>query len=295
MLKNRTKEQIKSKFNISKTTLFNQTVIEKKTEENEITDAYIKNNLAIIDVPNYLEFPAFKNSKTLLICLFQIVTEGLTPFLLYLLHRGKTGSDLQFITMVSFDGGKHNEHLTEEAVDYMKGQLNDIGEISYAGFTETATNNILFLKYISPTNCHNFALPSDFYWATTHELVNLKTVMNIPIALSVTEFFIINTALLKLKDEHDITYETPVIGYYISKDREIYRERKIERYEKCYYFDINMPKEITNNNTIIRAALFLERIGFLNDNFDKCDSLVYNNKDKHYYLIKNYAQHIVLT
>jgi hypothetical protein len=220
--------------------------------------------------------------------------EGSSPFLLYLLHCGKAGDDLQFTTLRSFDGGKYNNNLTEEAVHYMKRQLNTNADISYTGFIETVTNNILFLKYISPSNSHKSLLPFDYCWATTHELVNLKRVMNIPIAYSVTDFFINNHALLKLKDEEDITYETPVIGYYISKDREIYRERKIERYEKCYYFDINMPKEITNNNTIVRAALFLKRIGFLNDNFDKCDSIVYNNKDMHYYLIKSYDRHTVL-
>jgi hypothetical protein len=55
------------------------------------------------------------------------------------------------------------------------------GDISYAGFTENETNNILILKYIdSPhtetTNTETpMSIPSDNYcWASTHELINLK-------------------------------------------------------------------------------------------------------------------------
>lgn len=295
MLKNNVREQIKSKFNLKKTSVLDKTIDEEYIRENTEDELYKKNNLAIIDVPNYLDIPSFNNSKTLLICLFQIVTEGLTPFLLYLLHSEK-GTHLQFITMISFDGGKHNKKLTEESVVYMKRQLNTRADISYAGFTETSTNNILFLKYISLPSCDNYSLSSDYYWATTHELVNLKTVMNIPIALTVTDFFIKNPILLQLKNEEDIIYETPVIGYYIcdNETNDIYRENRIDKYGKCYYFDINMPeKQIVNCNNIIRAAIFLNRTGLINNTFHNLDSIVYN-KDKHYYLIKSYAQHTAL-
>ena len=304
MLKNRTKEQIKNKF--KQMPRLDQLIMKSNSDMYENNDKEIynqerdddqidnknKNNLAIIDVPNYLESPVFKNSKTLLICLFQIVTEGLSPFLLYLLHTKKAINELQLITMHSFDGGKYNENLTEEAVDYMYNALEEIdnnAEISYVGFTETTTNNILFLKYISPINkCHDFSLPSDYYWATTHELVNSRSVMNIPIALNDIHFFINNPKLLQLTNEDDVIYETPVIGYY-NTNNDIFREKRIEKYEKCYYFDIKYTTE-----GIMRAALFLKRTGLLNDDFNNFDSIVYNNKDMHYYLIKSYAQHIVI-
>jgi len=268
--------------------------IEKNEHAEEIDDDQIDkiNNLAIIDVPNYLESPVFKSSKTLLICLFQIVTEGLSPFLLYLLHTKKAINELNLITMHSFDGGKYNENLTEEAVDYMHNLLEPMhnnSDISYAGFTETVTNNILFLKYISPINkCHDFSLPSDYYWATTHELVNLNSIMNIPIALNVIHFFINNLKLLQLTNEDNVIYETPVVGYY-NTNNDIFREKRIEKYEKCYYFDIKYTSD-----SKMRAAIFLKRTGLLNDTFHKFDSIVYNNKDMHYYLIKCYAQHTVL-
>lgn len=285
MLKNKVREQIRTILNIDKPNFFKpQKKIEKLSREEENDENIRNNNSAIIEIPNYLEIPVFKNSKTLLICLFQIVTEGLSPFLLYLLNH-----DMQMITMPSFDGGKNNTRLAKETVLYMKGQLKDFGDISYAGFTETDTNNIVFLKYISPNNNEQPLLPADYYWATVHELVNLKSVMSKPIALTVTQFFINNPDLCQLKNEDDMVYESPVVGYYFGTN-DIYRENRIEKYGKCYYFDI-----IYSTNSIMRAALFLKRTGLLNDNFDNCDSLVYNNKDKHYYLIKAYAQHTVLT
>jgi hypothetical protein len=296
MLKNKTKELIKNKFKqiprLDQLVMKNNLDTYEKEIDDEHTDCNNINNSAIIDVPNYLESPVFKSSKTLLICLFQIVTEGSSPFLLYLLHNKKTTNELQLITMHSFDGGKYNENLTEEAVDYMYNLLEPIHnkvEISYAGFTETATNNILFMKYISPiNNSDGFSLPSDYYWATTHELVNLNSVMNIHIALNVIHFFINNPELLHLTNEDDVIYETPVIGYY-NTNNDIYREKRIEKYEKCYYFDIKYT-----NDGITRAVLFLKRTGLLNDDFNNFDSIVYNNKDMHYYLIKSYAQHTVI-
>jgi hypothetical protein len=199
--------------------------------------------------------------------------------------------------MISFDGGKHNKNLTEEAVVFIKRQLNTRADISYAGFTETSTNNILFLKYISLPSSDQFSLPSDYYWATTHEMINLKKVMNIPIALNVTDFFINNPLLLQLKNDEDVIYETPVIGYYTcdNETNDIYRENRIDKYGKCYYFYINIPeKQLVNYNNIIRAAIFLNRTGLINNTFHNLDSIVYNNKDMHYYLIKSYAQHTVL-
>ena len=86
-----------------------------------------------------------------------------------------------------------------------------------------------------------------------------------------------------------------MVGYYITtcEQNDIYREKKFDKYGKCYYFYINMPEH--SEKKMIRSALFLKRTGLLNDNFSNLDSVVYNNKGSHYYLIKDYAQHAVIT
>ena len=298
MLKNKTRDQLKNKFNL-KPTLFNTNEREIIDEETEDDIQNIKdkeyNKLVFIDMPNYLEPPVFKNSKPFLICLFQIVMEGITPFIVYLLH--KTGESV--LELPILNRSKHNLSLKREAIEYINdimvsGSRQENCEISYAGFMETDANNILFLKYVSLNNATT-QLPVNYYWATVHELINLKSVFNIPIEIKVTHFFIHNPTLLSLKNEDEVIYEIPVIGYIINfincKQADIYREKKIDKYEKCYYFHINV-----DNKPVIRSALFLKKTGLINDDFSKCNSIVYNKKNcTSYYLIKDYAQHTILT
>ena len=301
MLKNKTREQIKSKFNL-KPTLFNpieREIVDKQKEDdlhNEEKTNKKNNKSAFIDIPNYLEPPVFKNSKPFLICLFQIVMEGITPFVVYLLYK----NDVSVLELPIFNRNKHNLSLKQEAVEYMNDimvplqEQQENSEISYAGYMETDENNILFLKYVSLIETNTIQLPTNYYWATVHELVNLKTVFNIPIKINVTQFFISNRSLLKLKNEDEVIYEIPVVGYYIvtnCEQTDIYREKKIDKYEKCYYFHINMPL----NKQTIRSALFLKETGLINDDFSNCNSIVYNKKNyTSYYLIKDYAQHTIL-
>jgi len=298
MLKNKTREQIKSKFNL-KPTLFNPVVREivyKQKEDdlyNEEKTNKNNNKSAFIDIPNYLEPPVFKNSKPFLICLFQIVMEGITPFVVYLLHK----NDETVFKMPSFTRNEHNNiSLKQEAVDYMNDiiipfECKENSEISYAGYMETDENNILFLKYVSLVR----KLPANYYWSTVHELINLKSICNIPIEINVTQFFISNRSLLKLKNEDEVIYEIPVIGYISNsincKQEDVYREKKIDKYEKCYYFHINVE-----NKSVTRCALFLKQTGLINDDFSKCNSIVYNKKNcTSYYLIKDYAHHTILS
>jgi len=288
MLKNRTKEQIKRKF-VLKPTLFNplpKNIETKNIEKEELTDHH---NSAYINVPNYLEPPGFKNSKPLLICLFQIVMEGMTPFLLYLLQKNGSALDL-----VNFDTDTKNVFLERDSVEYMNNIITD-GEISYAGFIETKEHNVLILKYVSTKD---FKLIVDnYHWATPHELVNLQAVIDIPIAKYVTQLFLNNTALLILKNDNDVIYETPVIGYYVGSkegrldEMDIYREIKNDKYGKCYYFHMKMPDK---SNRIMRTVLFLQRTGLMNNIFDSCNSIIYRNNNTYFFLIKKYEQHTVI-
>lgn len=282
MLRNKTKEQIKKKFKL-RPILFNHS--DDEIENDEVNKDYNNNFTAIINIPNYEELPEFNKSKPFLICLFHMVTSGLSPFLLYLLE--KNNNDLQFTKLPSL--GKTSE---QEAIDYMSNIISD-GEISYAGFTETNENNILFMKYVYLSDTKS--LPDNYYWATTHEIVNLKSVINIPISSDVFNFFINNQDLLVLKNEDEVIYETPVVGYYITtcEQNDIYREKRIDKYEKCYYFHINIPEH--SEKKIIRSALFLKKTGLINNNLSDYNSIVYNKKNcVSYYLIKDYAQHTIL-
>jgi len=284
MLKNKTKEQIKKQFKFMPT-LFNHSSENDEIEHYEVNTDDPPNLTAIIDIPNYGELPVFNHSKTVLICLFQIVVSGGSPFLIYLLE--KYNDQVQFIKLPP---PPLSNPIEQEAVDYMSSILSD-GEISYAGFSETPEHTIVFLKYVSLADIKS--LPENYYWVTIHEIVNLKSVVTIPISLDVIHFFINNGQLLVLTNEDDVLYETPVVGYYIATHNDIYREKRLDNYEKCYYFHITMPAH--SPKTMIRAVLFLKKTGLINDNFSDYDSIVYTKKNCiSYYLIKAYAQHTIL-
>ena len=199
----------------------------KSDPDIEVADETESEKKAFITVPNYLERPLFTQVKPILICMFQIRMDGLQPFLLYLLEKQNTF--YHFTRLPSFDGGKENPYLKRDAVNFMETKFSDMGDISYVGFCETPTNNIVILKYSLDEQEHqqehqqeqeqehqHIVLPSGggYVWATPFELINLKKVFTTSISPQVVEFFLQQPALLYLYNDNEIRYETPVIGYY---------------------------------------------------------------------------------
>ena len=276
-------------------------------EEGNAEDSYIykepssDKRSVFAEVPNYLERPLFTNAKPMLICMFQIRMDGLYPYLLFLLHKNKRKTMFNFVNFPSFDGGKVSKNLKKEAVNFMYGKF-EMGDISYAGFTENETNNILILKYIETT----ISVPNDDYcWTSTHELINLKTIMTpqpIAISPSVFNFFIKNPALLLLRNDKEVIYETPVIGYYpIVKGAltDIFRKTLRNDIGSCYYFYVEPPKKNNGEDIIImRSLLFLGRLGLIEKikNINVCDSFLLTTDDHvKMYAINRYSQHLPLS
>jgi hypothetical protein len=263
---------------------------------------------AYITVPNYLERPLFTQVKPILICMFQIRMDGLQPFLLYLLEKQNTL--YHFTRLPSFDGGKENPHLKRDAINFMENKFSDMGDISYVGFYETPTNNIVILKYScldeqeqeDPDHQQeqHIVLPSggNYAWATPAELINLKKVFNTSISPQVVEFFLQQPSLLYLYNENETRYESPVIGYYSflaepASTIDICREKIHPLLGKCYYFNMDIPP-ITDKSIIMRSILFLGRasLNVSPVNEDKYDSFLFLSK--RLYLFNHYSQHFVL-
>jgi hypothetical protein len=201
--------------------------------------------------------------------------------------------------MPSFDGGKHNRILKQDSVNYISKLFPTAEEVSYAGFMESNKYNIIFIKYVSSSSSHELC-ENNICWTTCHELVNLKKVTDLPICKNVSDFFIDHSYLLVLKNENDVIYTTPVIGYYILSDNndDIYK-KVIDTNYRYYMFYCSMPQK-PKNTTIMRAALFLENpsLNSINDNIYKSDfstSLIYNKKTIITYAISHYSQHIPLS
>jgi len=269
----------------------------ENTPENE-------DEMAFIDVPNYLERPFFTQEKPILICMFQIKMESLFPFLLFLLE--KINNVYNFTRFPSFDGGKNYAFLKKEVVLYLENKFKN-SIISYVGFTETATHNIIIMKCNKENEDANIKLPSDDYcWATTHEIMNLKKVIHTSISPVVNDFFLQHPSLLYLKNDNNTRYETPVIGYYKPRNmphycvttdmRCIFREKKHNEIGKCYYFYIDVPT-INSNDIIIRVLIFLGRtsLKIASGAHDKYDSFLFTTTDKiQMYAIPHSSHYFVL-
>jgi hypothetical protein len=260
---------------------------------------------AAIRVPNYLQKPKFTSSKPVFICLFQIRMDGLYPFLLFLTYRQAANNMICLLSFPTFDGGKNNKHLKREAVEYVTSILNPVTpgeEISYAGFIELVDRHMLILKYVGTPAAS--ALPVNYEWALAHELVNTRTIKSYLIEPYVLNFFRQHLDLLTLRDENEIPYESPVVGYYKSPQSslaDIYRETlSSEIGQKHYFFWVDMPQDKgkdkdADGHIIIRAALFLKRLGLHTPKIDDYDSLLIRAADNQLrYVIKAYTQHTLV-
>jgi len=300
MLKNKTKAQIKQKFNfnpyrISSANNLLEAKETKETKEEPSIGNYIpvSSSLTFIDIPNYLELPNFNYAKPLLICLFHIVTNGFQPFVLFLLQKGKTA--LQLINVPTFDGGKKNKKVKQTAIAYMEEIMQAVDfacEIDYAGFMDTTENNIIFLNYHPSEDFRT--IPSVYYWATSYELINTKQVLNIPIAPATVNLFMDFPALIMLKNSEDIIYASPVVGYYTTTD--LYKETVIESLGKCYYLYASVPSIYTNAVPVpvTRCVFFPEKITLNKTMLEPNTTLFTFINNKSYYIFKNYKQQLEL-
>jgi hypothetical protein len=301
MLKNKVKSTIQNKFNFNPYSVYNASINHKLIENTSIANAVINNdgyiavekNSYSITIPNYLKSPSFKTAKPLLISVFCIYTNEMNPILLYLLCKD---NEMNFIHLPPFNGGKNNKR---EAVEYIK-RIIPSAEISYAGYSETNENNIILLKAIYP---ETIADMTGYYWATTHEIMNLKSVVNIPVAKNVINVFNEHLQLLVLRDVNDLVYTSPMIGYYRAKKIKNIKNNCVDIFKDkidngyYYFFNATMPTNIEENETVIRSALFLTNPALNNTNKDiEHDSIIFNkNKNNITYAIKNYSQHFPLS
>jgi len=235
--------------------------------EAEITNHYI------VSVPT---LPLkITRGKPILICTYQVRTDGMKPFIMFLLKKEAT-----FIQV------EHHKNIKYAAIAYMQSIL-PRATIAYEGFYESDENNIIILSAKDTTIIH-----SDYIWATSFEVINLKHIMNSPVNPEVIAFFMANPAFLILKDERNRIYESPMVGYKTHEntcdadEMDIYRETIIPSLGKCYYIDIDIPK---TSLSVMRIAFFAGKMVLEKEK--SYDSLLCGIK----YIIQNYNQHVVLS
>ena len=262
---------------------------EEKYDDELIDDnAYNINNNYVVSVPNHK--PSIHNNKSSLICIYQVRTDGLYPFLLFLLHNRK---EANFIEIPAVSG---YQKIKYASIAYAKTILPNTS-IAYAGFYELPDKNIIILN--GSEQHIEIYTSNEYIWTTSFEIINKKKIGNTPIQANVLDFFNNNLSFLTLKTTDQRIYETPMIGYFKPRndvecdieELDIYRETLLPNLGKCYYLFIDIPP--FREKYIMRIVFFAGEMALYGDNKKTYDSMLCNTHRR--YMIQNYNQHLVLS
>jgi hypothetical protein len=234
-----------------------------------------------LDRINYLE-----NFKNINLCLYKVNSNGLYPFLNYLLTLNEN-KIFTFPKLPNYSSLTKENMVTYSKV-YLSGilQENNFEEFSknvlFDGFQEY--NHDIYL-FFDVTNCIvNIKLDhfsQNIIFGLLDEIVNHKKICDINVDLNVNSFFINNDYLLYLYDDLNQPYETPVIGF-VAKINESETNFTMTFGETAknksailgpyfYFTDFNKA----NSKGIIRFALFLGKTKYIentpNDEIDKSE------------------------
>lgn len=268
-------------------------------EENASDNESVLNNY-VVSLPVFKRPVHFSNVKPMFICVYQVRTDGLYPFLLFLLQT-PNGNEANFIEMPGPISGGYQK-IKYASIAYAKTILPEI-KISYAGFYELPDKNIIILngtEQYSTEQPIEIYTSSDYIWTTSFEIINKRKLGTTFIHQTVLAFFFANLSFLTLKTLDERIYESPMIGY--AKPRydvcaieelDIYRETLLPALGKSYYLFMDLPD--FREKYIMRIVFFAGGMEVYKheDNKKNYDSMLCGNYRR--YLIQNYNQHTVLS
>ena len=261
----------------------------------------------IVTVPNEKLPLNIAREKPIVVCVYQIRTDGLYPFILFFCQKASAKNEVGFITLPSMTSGGAKK-IKYAALSSMKTLLPE-ATLSYAGFSETKDKNIIILKAsdmepngIGPNEIGPNEIGSNVYetnniWASPFEIINKKKVMNYGVEQSILDFFYAHPAFLILKGPGEAIYESPMVGYYKSQhldrpreEMDIYRETLIPVLGKCYYL---LMHHVSGDN-IMRIAFFAGEMLIFNGASYTIEANSILCPEHKRYIIQNYNQHVVL-
>ncbi len=151
-------------------------------------------------------------------CCFRVITSKpnkiiQNPFLEYLLYKyPSSSSSYSNLCLFPF------RILGKDTLNQTKNKLmNDLNykNIDCLGYIQNSKGIFLFFEI--PYKNYKINLlkkNSQLWWATMHEICNIRKVLNFPIHHSVTKLFFNNNQLIFLKNKNSINIQIPTIGYY---------------------------------------------------------------------------------
>ena len=282
----------------------NALVVAPSTEKKALPPSLPLPPLYSITVPNHANPFEFNTVKPLMICLYYVHTasNGL-PVLLFLLHKEDKKNIFSFISLPHVDRSITNKQLIRCSIKHIETLFKKYDvhyDARYAGFYETATNNILILR-LKNNNINLHLKNTAYMWATSFEIFNTRHLGLYAIDEQVFTFFAAQPDFLFVYKTNGEVYETPAIVYYISyvKDimtMDIYREYKRDFPTKSYFIFKDIPVKTHAMQHIMRMLLFVGNLTLNVDDYHNAenDTLLFQHDQITYYVIKKYIQHTPL-
>ena len=244
----------------------------------------------------------YLNTKTIYICTYQLITDHIKPFVMFLLQKNEETNVLGLPTIAV------SETLVEDALKKMNIFFSNKEHVklTYKGFIDNDGSNIYIILEYKDDHKH---LKNNWYWALSTEIVNYKKLLNFAIDYNVTRFFLNNIELLFINNKSGHQYECPSVGYYnddynyTSLAFSLGRTRNDElnaTFGPFYYFDTEAKEKAKEKEKggLVRFALFTGKIKVFEDNnnnnwVEDYDSLLANKGQL--IVVKTRDQQIPLT
>jgi hypothetical protein len=154
--------------------------------------------------------PSLEGVSEVRLCLFVVVVGRTTPFLEFCLYRDDDGT----LRLPTMPVGKNTVEDARIGLAKVYSEWN--ADIGYRGFVVTGNEKILVYEWKNSTSdsLDTGAYSSRWWRVMSSEIVNHRKMLSFPIRDDVCDFFLENSEFLFLRDENDIVYETPSVGYY---------------------------------------------------------------------------------
>ena len=158
------------------------------------------------------------------ICCYMVATNGLKPYLKYLLYKypesSENYSDLLVFPFFLYDNT--NTDIKELCIDETIEYLDNIGgpsSVHVSGYKETDIGVCVFIEldnkiYESLNEIKNQTRGSELWFVLIKEIIDIRNVINFPIHSSVTNFFLKNMSFLFLLDKDQRPYTLPLVAYH---------------------------------------------------------------------------------
>ena len=154
--------------------------------------------------------PQLKHDMSVFLCIYNIDTTSVLPFIKFLLYKNK---DELFLPYFKYSNKENILTQSDEKIKLIfsewKNMPNYKGYISY--------DDKIYLIYEKPYEKTNVLFKKrhdKWWWCLSSELVDSRKVMNFPIQKNTSRFFFHNNKLLYLYDKHNQPYENPIPGYH---------------------------------------------------------------------------------